>query len=1471
MRLRAAKPLSTAASPGSAAAKAPDFADPHALTLIHDATGAVPSKEDEHCVVVVGTAAANDNNAHVPLHWNAGRARARERYAGVRLLFHSACRHCKTSFISLKCLIAAASRALARPPPPPNGTAVSPHCSACVPALARRVASRSCRRALLHYAYFSLLLLLLVLGMGTVADLLMGFALRRIGLNLQVESDGPPAALVDGVRVPWLQCDCAGVSVLGDLGSSGDEADRTSMRAQLQRIYGFVDLLCSVCKIPSRAGVDGTQQLEGLGDLAVTPGSGDAARPFAFYGPLTQAAGTVMQMLGSGAYTVSSLLLPESIALWKWTVLWYTAHVESTQALLLQDRQNRGVEGHAIHPPSLWSFAMTVLDRCLHGEATALTQPDTYLVAGVHGTSQQVCQRRAPLERIGLPRRALPWLEIQAAAFRTKEEWVLDPRGRERLLPFSVPSSSAARDRLRSKWLTMGYVQAEELEGRPEITVSVPSSTGGSLRSYLCSGLVNLSHTNMEYVMDPVRTAALRRSYGGPPAAADTSRRAHDPPTDSKCTGCAIRCVHPSLARRVQQHRHTEATPAGEETDGAISWDVALEDVDAGLIQLPARGDRMRGEGDEVITVTRDDIFTCKVLYRSMFTITKDPALDDDLLLSTDVWLSHFSDPLPVVYANYSSAAAASVVREGDAHPATASSTTCSSPERVPMRLLPVHTAAVYGESLQSFPDYALRQAHWTQFDAVYLPQRVRRPSLLRRRPRRPATHSFSASAPTTRFYTWTVTHLYLRDFQLIVYLNQKLRAIREREPHRRVLLETDLAAQVTATSGVIPRLALELLYGADPMLLPMEGEDLHAPSPSGVGWRPPTVEDWSGRATFPSWSTNDTAGGRQMPPSPSGRIPAIAVAISHCWHGRLWWLSELSRYYPVHNFGRCRIPSPSPLPGDVAEPAPSSAGGIPMRAQNPFPEECTKTLSSRHLSALQRARQNHSSPTVGQPRMLTQLARDCSLRCAFRKYKYVLAFENSIEDDYVTEKVYNALLSGALPLYVGAMNIDEYIPQSGLRRDDDDSDGDHRMGSLGRQRKSSATFGLPVLPVLQLFPLLNETAARLEARRVLGIHEADEAMSRGVLRAHTAALRSRASRARRQTAQPRKGVTNASFPVACGRVPRDAELMMAAQTAEVLARALDEVAQQASHNTSASHFLLYSTSASTAEDSGRAELLDANNAGNAAADASDVPFRLPIGVWPMTAPTTPPNEEGQTEGRVAVGLLPLLRRVHRDLSNGSNRSSTKVGSPREPRARVRDRDQDEVRRGKAPSMYAVRARADNGVTVTANTAFGFAEEVARKRAEAATAAASKPKAAPLRRGTPAMPDRIEIFDEEAEDGGEGQARNSTSSTARVRRSRGDEFSKSFARRRLPPAAAYEAARMRSDGPPMNGFAQLASYLRTLDADPSLVAQAGFFDWWNAERLEDFGAAFSEKLHTPHPICSICAAALEKKQRRGPL
>jgi hypothetical protein len=43
--------------------------------------------------------------------------------------------------------------------------------------------------------------------------------------------------------------------------------------------------------------------------------------------------------------------------------------------------------------------------------------------------------------------------------------------------------------------------------------------------------------------------------------------------------------------------------------------------------------------------------------------------------------------------------------------------------------------------------------------------------------------------------------------------------------------------------------------------------------------------------------------------------------------------------------------------------------------------------------------------------------------------YKFTLAFENSISPDYVTEKFFDPLIVGSVPVYLGASNVGDFAP----------------------------------------------------------------------------------------------------------------------------------------------------------------------------------------------------------------------------------------------------------------------------------------------------------------------------------------------------------------------------------------------------------------------------------------------------------
>lgn len=51
------------------------------------------------------------------------------------------------------------------------------------------------------------------------------------------------------------------------------------------------------------------------------------------------------------------------------------------------------------------------------------------------------------------------------------------------------------------------------------------------------------------------------------------------------------------------------------------------------------------------------------------------------------------------------------------------------------------------------------------------------------------------------------------------------------------------------------------------------------------------------------------------------------------------------------------------------------------------------------------------------------------SKRRAVARYPFCIAFENSSAPDYVTEKIYDALSAGSIPVYRGAPNVAEFVP----------------------------------------------------------------------------------------------------------------------------------------------------------------------------------------------------------------------------------------------------------------------------------------------------------------------------------------------------------------------------------------------------------------------------------------------------------
>lgn len=57
-------------------------------------------------------------------------------------------------------------------------------------------------------------------------------------------------------------------------------------------------------------------------------------------------------------------------------------------------------------------------------------------------------------------------------------------------------------------------------------------------------------------------------------------------------------------------------------------------------------------------------------------------------------------------------------------------------------------------------------------------------------------------------------------------------------------------------------------------------------------------------------------------------------------------------------------------------------------------------------------------------------------------RYRFTLAFESSLEKDYVTEKLYEPLAAGSVPVYLGAPNVERLAPAPGCYVDVREHDG---------------------------------------------------------------------------------------------------------------------------------------------------------------------------------------------------------------------------------------------------------------------------------------------------------------------------------------------------------------------------------------------------------------------------------------------
>ena len=82
-----------------------------------------------------------------------------------------------------------------------------------------------------------------------------------------------------------------------------------------------------------------------------------------------------------------------------------------------------------------------------------------------------------------------------------------------------------------------------------------------------------------------------------------------------------------------------------------------------------------------------------------------------------------------------------------------------------------------------------------------------------------------------------------------------------------------------------------------------------------------------------------------------------------------------------------------------------------------------------KYLKELMSCLDVHSYGRMLNNRSVTMDKGDFTKKKIMSKHKFSIAFENAIAKDYVTEKFFDPLIAGSVPIYLGAPNIEDFAP----------------------------------------------------------------------------------------------------------------------------------------------------------------------------------------------------------------------------------------------------------------------------------------------------------------------------------------------------------------------------------------------------------------------------------------------------------
>lgn len=183
---------------------------------------------------------------------------------------------------------------------------------------------------------------------------------------------------------------------------------------------------------------------------------------------------------------------------------------------------------------------------------------------------------------------------------------------------------------------------------------------------------------------------------------------------------------------------------------------------------------------------------------------------------------------------------------------------------------------------------------------------------------------------------------------------------------------------------------ALKVMYestanyeaGSEPSVLRYFNYTFGSDSKNLVGFRMSYLPDWNAILASQSFDSSTASLASQLL-KPNSSVVFLTSNCNTIW-GREAYVSEFMRYFQVDSWGQC--------------------------------------LNNRGFGPATRKRFGLSSTSdIDRPTL--------SKHDTLSAYKFVIAFENSLVMDYVSEKIFDAWAAGAIPIYYGASNIEDYVP----------------------------------------------------------------------------------------------------------------------------------------------------------------------------------------------------------------------------------------------------------------------------------------------------------------------------------------------------------------------------------------------------------------------------------------------------------